>query len=142
VVATRSPHPLVPESFTLPEVRTFLGDFVVVGERLYGAGYLEDLTFLEIDPKARSSRAIALAGKTPLAVLPGGGERVALYLSGKREAKAVALFDAATQKVTVQIAVPRDLEAECKRSRNTYSEDSAVFVAGRFYVGFSCSPDA
>lgn len=140
VVGLRSPHPLVPEAFTLPEVRTFLGDFVAVGERLYAAGYLEDLTLLEIDPKARTSRAIVLAGKTPVAVLPGG-EQVALYLAGKRDAKAVALFDAAAQKVAVEIAVPRDLEPECKRKRQVYGEDAAVFVAGRFYVGFSCKPD-
>ncbi|WAS95578.1 hypothetical protein [Nannocystis punicea] len=138
----RKPHPLVPESFALADVRGFQGDFVVLGDKLYGAGLVKDTALLQIDPSTKSFVKLDLGDKTPLEVLPAG-PNLALYLSGPRK-KTVATFDVAARKIARELEIPRDLEPECKRTRHYYGEDEMYFVpaTGRFYVGFSCFPDA
>ena len=93
---------------------------------------------LAIDPKARSVKGLELPGKVPWTVY-AAGENLALYLFAKGKTS-VAIFDLATQKITGEIAIPRELEPECRRSHNTYGTGDAVFIPalGRFYVGFGC----
>ncbi|MDC0721260.1 hypothetical protein [Nannocystis bainbridge] len=142
MIAFLPPHPLVPEPFALAGVRSFFGDFVVLGDKFYGAGLVKDTTLLEIDPRARSFKPFNLAGKSPLSIQPAG-QNLALSLAGKKR-KTVATFEVATGKLLREFALPRDLEPECRRSHHYYGEDQAHFdmATGRFYVGFSCFPDA
>ncbi|SFF31393.1 hypothetical protein SAMN02745121_08094 [Nannocystis exedens] len=141
-VAVEPAHPLLPEPFELAAVRSFLDDFALVGDKLYGIGLVEETRLLEIDPASRSFVAVDLAGKSPLAVFPHGSE-LALYLSGGRK-KSVATFDPSARKLLRKLEIPRDLEPECRRTHHYYDEEAVYFVsaAGRFYVSFSCYPDA
>lgn len=60
------------------------------------------------------------------------------------DAEGLHIFDVASEKITAELGVPRDLESACRRTQHYYGEDEVVFIpaSGRFYVGFSCFPDA
>jgi hypothetical protein len=141
-VSVAPAHPLVPEPFTLPDVRGFMGGFVVLGDKLYTNGRMEESSIVEIDPKRKTSRALALSGKLLLGVMPGGAQ-LALYLAGKRT-RSVATYDVVAEKIVTEREIPRELAAECRREHHYYDDAQAYYLpaTGRFYVGFSCFPDA
>ena len=134
------PHPILPEPFVLPGVNSVTSNLVLRGDKLYAHGWLGKEMLLEIDPQARSVRGLPLSGKQPFSV-HGAGEGLALYLFAKGKTS-VATFDLATKKITSEMAVPRELEPECRRGGGTYGTGDAVFIpaSGRFYVGFGCIP--
>lgn len=141
-ISVRPPHPALPEPFTLPQLRSLVGDFVLLGDKLYVEGIGAESGLFEVDPKTKTAQLLEFGGKDVVAALPGG-PNLAVYLEGKRR-RSVGLYDPATQALTVELEIPRPLEPECRRTHHFYGEDEVAFVpaSSRFYVGFSCIPDA
>jgi len=135
------PLPILATPLDFPDLIGLSYALVNVGDKLYGAAGLPEPRLTEIDLKAGTYRWIDLPGRQVLEVHPAG-DVLALYLA--RGGKTwIATFDLATQKLVADIALPRGLAPECRRSKNSLHEQAVVALPqqGRIYVEYSCHPD-
>lgn len=118
-----------------------------LGGKLYGLAARtakpRALTLLEIDPATRTTRAIDLPGRQPLAIYPVAGKLVLHSAQGRRTS--VAVLDPVTAAITDEVDLPRPAQALarlCTGGTSVLTEtDLAVTPDGRrVFIALGCNP--